>query len=65
MPDLVFEVACKACGRTLAKAERIRDPEIDTIRDHMMSVCARGNEITDRSPLGELLAHTRVTRATE
>jgi hypothetical protein len=58
-PLRLFDVTCKRCGRTLATVQRIRDPEIDAIRDHV-GRCARGERVTPSSPLGEILAHIRV-----
>ena len=67
MPDessRVFEVVCKGCGRSLVTVDRIRDPEIDAIRDHV-SMCARGEQISQASPLGEVLAHIQATPITQ
>jgi hypothetical protein len=60
----VFEVVCKGCGRSLVTVERVGDPEIDAIRDHV-ATCARGEQISPASPLGAVLAHIRMTRVTE
>jgi hypothetical protein len=55
MPDALYEVACKACGRILATGERIRDPEIAVITDHVR-VCHPFDSRGDAPMLGEVMA---------
>lgn len=63
-PSRLFDVTCKHCGRTLATVERIRDAEIDAIRDHV-GRCARGERVTPSAALGEVLAHVKVKSVVE
>jgi len=34
-PTRLFEFTCKHCGHSLMKVERIRDPEITMLADHL------------------------------
>ena len=63
-PNRLFDVTCKHCERTLITVQRLRDPEIDAIRDHVER-CARGERVTPSSPLGEVLTHVRVKSVAE
>jgi hypothetical protein len=60
----LFEARCKHCGRHILTAPLFTDPEIDTIRDHLMP-CARGERISEASSLGRVLAHLHVTAVAE
>ncbi len=63
MPDelsRVFEVVCKGCGRSLMTVERLRDPEIDVLVDHLRA-CSESESLEEASMLGEVMARVRVT----
>ena len=59
MPEaVVFEVRCKGCGRHLMTVERLRDPDIAALVEHLQR-CS--SEPPGETPmLGELLGHLRV-----
>ena len=62
MPDelsRVFEVVCKGCGRSLMTVERLRDPEIAVLVDHLRACCA-SEPLGDTPMLGEVMARVRV-----
>jgi hypothetical protein len=59
MPDAVFEVACKQCGRSLVRTERIRDPEIAILEDHLRA-CSPLEPLGDNPPLGQVMARVKV-----
>ena len=62
MPDdsrLLFEVVCKGCRRTLVTVERLRDPEIELVVDHLRA-CSASEPLGDTSMLGEIMARVRV-----
>ena len=57
MPDdskLLFEVVCKGCRRTLVTVDRIRDPEIAALVDHLRA-CAPSEPLGDTSMLGDVM----------
>ncbi len=56
----LFEVVCKGCGRVLVTVERLRDPEIAVLEDHLR-VCCQSEPLPDRALLGELIARVRMT----
>ena len=55
----LFEVVCKDCRRLLMTVERLRDPEIAALVDHLRA-CCQSEALGDASMLGELLGHVRV-----
>ena len=55
----MFEVICKGCGRSLMTVERIRDPEIAVLVDHLRA-CSPSEPLEEAPMLGELLGHVRV-----
>ena len=62
MPDdskLLFEVVCKGCRRTLVTVDRIRDPEIGLVVDHIRA-CSVSEPLGDTPMLGEVMARVRV-----
>ena len=62
MPDesgRVFEVVCKGCGRSLMTVERLRDPEIAILEEHLRA-CSSSEPLGDTSMLGEIMARVRV-----
>ena len=62
MPDdsrLPFEVVCKGCRRTLVTVDRIRDPEIAVVTDHLRA-CSPSEPLGDAPILGEIMAGVRV-----
>ena len=60
MRDTLFEVTCKQCGRSLARVERIRDPEIAILEDHLR---ACGEPLGEAPLLGEVMGRVRVASA--
>ena len=63
MPDdskLLFEVVCKGCRRTLVTVDRIRDPEIGLVGDHIRA-CSASEPLHEASMLGEVMDRVRVT----
>ena len=54
----LFTVACKGCGRVLVTVERLRDPEIDTLVNHLHA-CAASEALGDTPTLGEIMRHLR------
>ena len=62
LPDdsrLLFEVVCKGCRRTLVTVERLRDPEIELVVDHLRA-CSASEPLGDTPMLGEVMARVRV-----
>jgi hypothetical protein len=60
MPEaVVFEFRCKGCGRSLMTVERLRDPEIAVLEDHLRA-CGQSEPLGDTSMLGEIMARVRV-----
>jgi len=55
----LFAVTCKGCGRSLATVERIRDPEIAVVTDHLDG-CSPSEPLGDAPMLGEIMRHLRV-----
>ena len=55
----VFEVVCKGCSRSLMTVERLRDPEIELVVDHLRA-CAASEPLGDTPMLGEIMARVRV-----
>jgi len=49
-----FAVACKSCGRRLMTVDRLRDPEIAVLVDHLRA-CAPSEPLTDAPMLGEVM----------
>jgi len=58
-PNRLFEVACKGCQRTLVTVERIRDPEIAVLVDHLRA-CSPSEPLGKAPMLGEVMACVRV-----
>ncbi len=54
-----YFVTCKQCGRTLARTERLRDPEIAALETHIRA-CAPSEPLADAPMLGEIMARVRV-----
>ena len=55
MPDdskLLFEVVCKGCRRTLVTVDRIRDPEIAVVTDHLRA-CSPSEPLGDAPMRGD------------
>jgi len=55
----MFEVICKGCHRPLVTVERIRDPEIAMVTDHLQA-CAPSEPLGDAPMLGEIMRRVRV-----
>jgi len=53
-----FEVVCKGCGRSLMTVERLRDPEIRVLADHLRACAA--SALPRAATLGEIMARVRV-----
>jgi hypothetical protein len=57
----LFKVACKSSQHTLVSVERLRDPEIAVITDHLGACCPA--ELLGEAPmLGDVMARVRVVR---
>jgi len=61
MPERLFEVTCRQCGRTMAATERIRDPEIAVLEDHLRA-CSPLEPLGDSPALGSIMARVKVRR---
>ena len=62
MPDessRVFEVVCKGCSRSLMMVERLRDPEIELVVDHLRA-CSASEPLGDTPMLGTIMRGLRV-----
>jgi hypothetical protein len=62
LPDAavrLFVVACKGCQRTLVTIERIRDPEIAILEDHLRA-CAASSPLAEAPMLGEIMNRVSV-----
>ena len=55
----VFEVVCKGCSRSLMTVERLRDPEIELVVDHLRA-CSASEPLGDTPMLGETMSRVRV-----
>ena len=55
----LFEVVCKECHRVLMTVERLRDPEVAVLVNHLRA-CAASEPLGETPMLGELLGHVRV-----
>ena len=55
----LFVVACKGCHRTLVTVERIRDPEIAILEDHLR-VCGASERLGEAPMLGEIMNRVSV-----
>jgi len=55
----LFTVACKGCGRSLMTVDRIRDPEIAVLVDHLRA-CAASEPLGDTPMLGDVMGRVRV-----
>lgn len=63
MPDTLarlFEVMCRHCGHSLARVERIGDPEIEVLEAHLRVCCPSDPFPPGRVMLGEVMARVRV-----
>jgi hypothetical protein len=55
----VFETRCKGCGRILVTVERLRDPEIAVITDHLR-LCATSDPLGKAPALGEIMKSLKI-----
>ena len=55
----LFKVVCKDCRRLLMTVERLRDPEIAVLVDHLRT-CAPSEPLGDAPMLGDVMARVRV-----
>ena len=55
----LFVVACKGCQRTLVTVERIRDPEIAILEDHLRA-CGASERLGEGPMLGEIMNRVSV-----
>jgi hypothetical protein len=55
----LFEVTCKACGRTLATVERIRRRAIVFLEAHLRA-CTASEALEKAAPLGEIMGRVCV-----
>jgi hypothetical protein len=62
-PTRLFDVACKTCGRSVVKVERLRDPEIAIIEAHLRT-CLASEPLRNAPMLGEILACVHVREQT-
>ena len=60
-PNRLFEVACKGCHRPLVTVERLRNPEIAVVVDHLRA-CGASEPLADEPMLGALMARVQVAR---
>lgn len=51
---LVFDVRCKGCGHRLVTVERLRDPGIAILEDHLRA-CAASERLGEAPMLGEIM----------
>jgi len=59
----LFEVVCKGCGCLLVTVERVRDPEIAVLVDHLRT-CAPPEPLGGAPMLGEVMSRLRVAALT-
>ena len=59
IPNRLFEVICKGCHRPLVTVERLRNPEIAVVVDHLRA-CSASEPLGDTPMLGEVMARVRV-----
>ena len=50
----MFEVVCKGCSRSLMMVERLRDPEIEVVVDHLRA-CSASEPLGDTPMLGTII----------
>lgn len=62
-PTRLFDVACKTCGRSVVRVERLRDPEIAILEAHLRA-CLASEPLRHAPMLGEILARVRVRQQT-
>lgn len=58
-PTRLFDVACKTCGRSVVRVERLRNPEIAILEAHLR-VCLASEPLGDAPMLGEVMRRLRV-----
>lgn len=58
MPEVLYEVTCK-CGRSLVTTDRIRDPEIAILEEHLRA-CSRLAPLREAPMLGDIMSRVRV-----
>jgi integrase len=63
-PPGLFAVACKYCGRRLMTVDRLRDPGIAILEDHLRA-CCQLEPLGDAPPLGEVMRRLSVTAKRE
>lgn len=61
-PPRQFVVSCKQCGRRLMSVDRIRDPEITVLVDHLRA-CAPCEPLGATPMLGDVMSRVRVAAA--
>ncbi len=54
IPNRLFEVACKGCHRPLVTVERLRNPEIAVVVDHLRA-CSVSEPLGDTPMLGTIV----------
>ena len=59
IPNRLFEVACKGCHRPLVTVERLRNPEIAVVVDHLRA-CSISEPLGDTPMLGTIMRGLRV-----
>ena len=59
IPNRLFEVACKGCHRPLVTVERLRNPEIAVVVDHLRA-CSASEPLGDTPMLGTIMRGLRV-----
>lgn len=57
-------VRCVGCEQTLLRVERIGDPEIALLREHLRA-CGESDPLAQGAPLGDVMRRIRVTSVRE
>jgi hypothetical protein len=58
----LFVVICKGCHRPLVTVERLRNPEIALVVDHLRA-CSPSEPLGDEPMLGDILRYLRIGQA--
>ena len=58
----LFDVTCKGCTRRLIRVDRIRDPEIAVLNEHLKT-CWQPEPFRNDPPLGEIMSRVHVVFA--
>ena len=61
--DVAYVLACRHCGSTVARTERVGDAEVATVETHLRAEHADQLPVDRRLDFAEVFGHVRVKMA--